>query len=193
MESFQVNEKKEIRRKFKTCFDVVEFEDKNSKKFLNQNRSDNILLIRPFGNNFKINCFTRTSIREVLKIRREPPFLSKTCMDNQQFNQNTYYPLNIGDAECFFTKDELRKILDTNYSIYYVEPIINEQCKLKINCQGRINQVYKIKVCGGGKCLPKIFGPKENIPQDELYEEPGIELDLDDDELPPVVPILSRQ
>lgn len=158
IETFPINEKKEIRRKFKKCYDVIELEDKNSKKFLKSDRLDNILIIKKFGiDNYKVNCYTRSSIEEILRPRYQPPFISKNCKDIDSNNFNIYYPLNIGDTECYFTVPEIRKFIDTNYQIYYVEPIKRNNQEFKVDCQGRINTVYTIKVCGGRTCLPTIF------------------------------------
>lgn len=178
METVPINERKLIKRQFRKCYNVIELEDRNSRKFLKKNRSDNILIIRKFKkNNYKVDCYTRSDIKEIIKPRGYPPYLSKNCKDKTG-KYELYYPLNIGGVECYFTKNEIEKILQTNFQIYYVEPIIIDNEEFKVDCQERINTIYKIKVCGGRNCLPMIFRDESDIP--EYNENEDDENDFDE-------------
>jgi hypothetical protein len=147
METYLINEKKEIKRKFKKCFDVINFEEKNSKKYLNQDLYDRILVIIKIRNDYFVNCYSRSDIYEILKPRNEPPYISKVCFDILDRNlRDTYYPLTVGNNQCFFTFNEMKKLIETNHRIYYVEPYIRQEQPLIINCQGNQYTVYKIKV-----------------------------------------------
>lgn len=180
MESFEINEKDLLNNKLNTCFDVIMQDDFNSEEYLDEDNQDNILLVRKFITSegvteFKVSCYTRSSLKEIIKFRREPPYISKSCRTvSGEFE--TFYPINIGEVECFFIKTQIEDMIRGTHQIYYVSPKEGEN---RINCQGRTNTIYTIKVCGGENCLPQIF--RENESEEEYESDEDEESDEEDE------------
>lgn len=162
METIPVREKALIKKK---CYDVINLETKNSKRFLKKS-FDNILII--FGNprNYNVECFKRSDVANIIKNRTSV----KNCKKRDESVYNFLYPITISAGNFYLPEEDLKKILTTNHQIYYLEMVE----KKGYICQGQPTDIYTIKVCGGKECLPKVFGPHQD------YEKKEVQVNVDE-------------
>jgi hypothetical protein len=177
-QEIEIDENHMLNNNFNRCFDVILQDEADSKEYLSEDEKENILILRKIGNDFRVTCYTRSNLKKLIKKRSNPPFISKNCIDNEGY-YGVYYPINIGGLECFFIEEDILGMVRGTHRIYYVEPKSGNN---QINCQGRMNTVYQIKVCGGENCLPQIFNEEEEEEEEEEDEEEDEEDYEEDDD-----------
>lgn len=170
----------------KTCNDIITFEDIKNIDYLNEDEKENILIIMKKSNNdFVIDCFKRDYIREILKDDTKCRLMCELYNSNdgsklldplnvQGFANPKYqfYKIDTTFGSFYLSKEDVTKMLKLGNRIFY----INQENPLKIprtasldvykgrsvvsadHCQQGTNiLVYSLDICGGAKCLQRIF------------------------------------
>lgn len=119
---------------------TLEHQDENSKKFIEEdNKGDHFLLIGKLEDKYFIDCAYRSNLENVLK---SPNY---RCI----IDEKVYYTVTTSfDPYLKLSKNDIEKMIKSTHKIYYILPT-SDRCG-----NGRI---FSVKVCGGEKCLEKVF------------------------------------
>jgi hypothetical protein len=188
----------------KKCFDIISQEDLENKDYLDEDETENILLIKKVGDKFLVDCFKREYIKDILKDK------TKARLFCELFNRNSgrklensvlnvegfvdlkykFYKLDTTFGSFYISEISMKEMLNTGNRIFYVKPLkvahLPRTASLSVaeggsvvsgnHCQkGTGIDIYEIAICGGANCLPKVI-------IDRYLEEKDDEEDNNDEE-----------
>lgn len=131
---------------------TLEHQDEDSKKFIEEDDSgDHFLLIGKIDDRerypprgfpterYYIDCAYRSTLRNILNSHQY-----RCTIDNK-----VYYTVTTSfDPYLKISQDDIQKMISSTHKIYYILPT-EDRCG-----NGRI---FNVKICGGERCLEKIF------------------------------------